>query len=329
MSSSLSSPKSAYEHITRNLGGDEVPSLGNQLLNQQDQLRSNDDLRYQDMSVGSRPSTNQALASLISLKSPKPVSALEATCSTVATSVSYIKRLSSIQLSSSTNYQQITRSSNILESPLLRNSSSQEVSSPQCNKTYFQLKFLPKYITEQEVFVKISRFGEPVFFHFLVGENIVMVKPSSGEEAGCIPGEPVIKISRQAVFSFQADESLFAFGSLNRIRIKGLQVKISKLTFEQAQEVISGFQTKKCSVQTSNTGKNYPEVLLSQPAGGNHKLLSELEVFHCSKPTGKLYFALRHEQQHILREACRQGSRTSSPYMYRVADGRRCLGRPG
>lgn len=307
-----------------------ILSQGNQLLNQYDQLKSDDELRNQDASMGSSATTGRALRSFISLKSPKPVSTLQATCSTVADSVSYIKRLSSIQMSSGSNYQQITRSSNELESPLLRNSSLQDAPAPNLHKTYFQLKFLPKYITEQEVFVKISRFGEPVFFHFLVGENIVIMKSGISEQTAGIQGEPVTKVSRQAVFSFQTDESLFAFGSLNRIRIKGLQVKISKLTFDQAQEVISGFHNKRPTTQPTEYGSNNPGGLSNRSTEGNDRALTLLQTFHCSKPTGKLYFALREEQQQRnRRDAGRNGSRTSSPYIYRVAGGRRCTRRLG
>lgn|SRR3990167_985108 len=313
-------------------GGDMVHPNTNQLLSQQENLGSSDQFETSQRNRALREHRGYAVRSFLTLKSPNLVNTPKTANSTTAAGVAHMKRLSSIKLSSGSTYQLKTKSSIEVESPLFCRGTHEAIRNVNLQQTYFLLKFLPKYITEDEVFVKISRFGVPVFFHFLVGEHLVMTKGVSEADSAALTGEMVTKVSRQAVFSFQENESVSAFAKLNRIRIKGLQVKITKIHFSEAQQLVSESAAQRSDTQEINTPSN---VL---PGGLNSQLLCFNEAvlfshgcapifsgFHCVKPTGKLYFQLRASKHKASRsqEATLQEGDASERYIYRVTRNKR------
>lgn len=85
-------------------------------------------------------------------------------------------------------------------------------------KAVFQLNYLPKQITEEEILEKISKFGKIV--------NFSLWFPGFSPEEKKI-GEKKTGSFRFAEFSFENFEDELIFMKVKRIRIKGLQIKIS------------------------------------------------------------------------------------------------------
>jgi hypothetical protein len=285
-------------------------------------VRSNDEFRTPDQRWGTKLKNCCAVSSFISLKSPTQVSISDTANSKAVYGISSINKLSRIQMSQGSQYQPKTNSSIEVESPLIERTSAAESQAVKTQQIFFLLKFLPKYITEEEVFFKISRFGEPIFFHFLVGENSVLSK-ATFDDTSTKTGELVTKVSRQALFSFRTNDSVSMFASLNRIRIKTLQVKITKITYAQAQETVAMSIAQRLEPNKKKPSSHQREGLRSEPVYSKETALVPTFTFHCIKPTGKLYFALRPENSPLLYLKDRNGEDSGAcKYIYRVRAGK-------
>lgn len=85
-------------------------------------------------------------------------------------------------------------------------------------RVIFQLNYLPKQISETEIKEKLEKFGQLSHFDLLLSTSMEARKS----------GDKKIGNFRSAEFSFKMDESEQVFLKVKRIRIRGLQVKITQ-----------------------------------------------------------------------------------------------------
>ena len=137
----------------------------------------------------------------------------------------------------------------------------------------FQMKYVPKHIEESDIVKKLEKFGRLKTFRLIVMSSEAQFKALGQSDAPNF---------RMAEFSFQDPEVERSVLTIKRIRVRGLQVKVSK-----SQSPAASFAAVGCDahVQMSEKGTYDP--------------------FYHLKPTSKKYFSLWPERWNIMpREAC-------------------------
>lgn len=140
------------------------------------------------------------------------------------------------------------------------------------DRIIFQLNYLPKQILEEEVLEKLVRFGKVHHFS-LLQSSLVEPKKTCEKKVGNF---------RSADFSFEGKDAEQIFLTVKRIRIRGLQVKIS-----QKESLKESVEEKANS--PINKGEELPQ--LQQVSA-----LSAEDQIHLELPTSKKYFSGRSSQ---------------------------------
>ena len=137
------------------------------------------------------------------------------------------------------------------------NTESPSLTFNQCTKptnpenTLFTLVYLPRYISEDDIFAKLVPFGELSLFQY-TAETDSNLGSSRGEKG----------FFHRVEFAFADSENMFAFMSIKRLRLKGLQVKVLQKPFDAC-------------LHSSLLGPLLPE------------------IDHTVRPTNKEYFVIR------------------------------------
>ena len=97
----------------------------------------------------------------------------------------------------------------------------------------FQLVYLPKYISKEDVLQKLSKFGPLSHFRF---------SAETEEKLGSHRGEKAF--FHRAEFSFEQESDLLVFMAIKRLRIKGLQLKVVLAPYQRSTQFNSFFDTK-------------------------------------------------------------------------------------
>ena len=126
-----------------------------------------------------------------------------------------------------------------------------ENSKPEPVRILFTLVYLPKYVAEADIRTKLTGFGKLSHFDY---------KPEIDQKLGSTRGDKAF--FHRVEFSFEIQQVMFAFMSIKRLRIQGLQLKVLHSPLPLSV-------------------KNSPRLMVP----------SELE--HSVKPTRKTYFVHR------------------------------------
>lgn len=128
----------------------------------------------------------------------------------------------------------------------------------------FSLKYLPRYITREDVNEKLKKFGKLSYFDYRLEAD-----ESMGAKRG--PNS----LFRRAIFSYYSREVNFSFANISRIRIKGLQIKV----VQEDPTVIMGLGAETHNIEPCTTDCK----------------VKEDEVDHEVRPTSKGYLRIAPE----------------------------------